>query len=393
MKKIATVLLAMAMVFSMVACNTQPVTNEVSTAPASEVDEGTIASTEGEYVIGFEAPLTGNNAQDGIAGMQGAQLAVEQVNAAGGINGVPVRLHTADDKADPKESAMVANKFAEDSSILVMVGPALSSGVLAISSIIEGRELSCISFGASSAAVSGCSQYVFRTIPTDAVGGRYLIKWLEENNKPQRVGIFYENSDFGVGVHDVFAEQLKEDGVSIVAEQSFLPDETSDFTTGLTALKSANIDLLVLGCSYNEAALICKQAITVGLDVPIASIDACYSQALIDLGGDAVNGMMFTAFFSVDNQTDMVQSFVADYRAKYNEDPNTFSAYAYDATLIAIDAIKTAGADRTAINEYLRNVKDFEGVTGLNTFDELGDVSTKEPIIIQVQDSKFVVIG
>lgn len=346
-----------------------------------------------EYVIGFEAPLTGNNAQDGIAGMQGAQLAVDQVNEAGGINGVPVRLYTADDKADPKESATVANMFAEDASVLVMVGPALSSGVLAISSIIEGKQLSCISFGASSAAVSGCSEYVFRTIPTDAVGGRYLIKWLEENQKPENVGIFYENSDFGVGVRDVFAQQLADDGVTIAAEQSFLPDETSDFTTGLTALKNANIDLLVLGCSYNEAALICKQAATLGIDVPIASIDACYSEALLELGGDAVNGMMFTAFFSVDNEDETVQAFVKGYREKYNTDPNTFSAYAYDATLIAIDAIRTAGADRAAINEYLHGVKDMKGVTGSNTFDEQGDVSTKEPIIIQVQDGAFAVIG
>lgn len=351
------------------------------------------ASGSTEYVIGFEAPLTGNNAQDGIAGMQGAQLAVDQVNAAGGINGIPVRLYTADDKADPKESATVANMFAEDSSVLVMVGPALSSGVLAISSIIEGKKLSCISFGASSAAVSGCSDYVFRTIPTDAVGGRYLIKWLEETVNPQKVGIFYENSDFGVGVRDVFAEQLASDGVTISAEQSFLPDETADFTTGLTALKNADIDLLVLGCSYNEAALICKQAVTLGINAPIASIDACYSEALLELGGDAVNGMMFTAFFSVDNEDETVQEFVEGYREKYGVDPNTFSAYAYDATQIAIDAIRGAGADRAAINAYLQGVKDRKGVTGYNTFDEYGDVSTKEPIIIQVQDGKFAVIG
>lgn len=384
MKRLSALLLSLALLAALAGCSG-------TKTPAQP--GGSDAATPAEYVIGFEAPLTGNNAQDGIAGMQGAQLAVDQVNAAGGINGVPVRLYTADDKADPKESATVANMFAEDASVLVMVGPALSSGVLAISSIIEAKKLSCISFGASSAAVSGCSDYVFRTIPTDAVGGRYLIKWLEENVNPQKVGIFYENSDFGVGVRDVFAEQLAEDGVTIAAEQSFLPDETSDFTTGLTALKNADIDLLVLGCSYNEAALICKQASTLGIDAPIASIDACYSEALLELGGDAVNGMLFTAFFSVDNEDDTVQEFVKGYREKYNVDPNTFSAYAYDAALIAIDAIRSAGAERASINEYLRGVKEMKGVTGYNTFDEYGDVSTKEPIIIQVQEGKFAVIG
>ena len=386
MKKVLALLLAMAMVLAMTAC---AASTGGTKGPANQDSK----SSSKEYVIGFEAPLTGNNAQDGLAGMQGAQLAVDQVNAAGGIDGVPVRLFTADDKADPKESVMVANKFAEDKSVLVMIGPALSSGALAIAPIIEAKNLSCIAFGASSAAVSGCSDYVFRTIPTDAVGGRYLIKWLEENKQPERVGIFYENSDFGVGVRDVFADQLAADKVEVVAEQSFLPDETSDFTTGLTALKNANIDLLVLGCSYNEAALICKQAVTIGLDVPIASIDACYSEALLDLGGDAVNGMMFTAFFSVDNEDEMVQSFVSDYREAYKMDPNTFSAYAYDAALLAIDAIRTSGADRAAINSYLKEVKEFKGVTGYNTFDENGDVSDKEPIIIEVQEGKFTVIS
>ena len=379
MKKVLALLLAMAMVLAMTAC-------AASTGGTKGPANQDSTSSSKEYVIGFEAPLTGNNAQDGLAGMQGAQLAVDQINAAGGIDGVPVRLFTADDKADPKESVMVANKFAEDKSVLIMIGPALSSGALAIAPIIEARDLSCIAFGASSAAVSGCSDYVFRTIPTDAVGGRYLIKWLEENKQPERVGIFYENSDFGVGVRDVFAEQL-------AAEQSFLPDETSDFTTGLTALKNADIDILVLGCSYNEAALICKQAATIGLNVPIASIDACYSEALLDLGGEAVNGMMFTAFFSVDNEDEMVQSFVSDYREAYKTDPNTFSAYAYDAALIAIDAIRTSGADRAAINSYLKQVSEFKGVTGYNTFDENGDVSDKEPIIIEVQEGKFTVIS
>lgn len=209
---------------------------------------------------------------------------------------------------------------------------------------------------------------------------------------PERVGVIYENSDFGKGVRDVFVDQLKTDGVTIAEEQSFLPDETSDFTTALTALKNADIDLLVLGCSYNESALICKQALVVGLDVPIASIDACYNEALIELGGDAVEGMLFTAFFSVDKEDELTRSFVDEYEDAHGIMPNTFAAYAYDATLIAIDAIKASGADRAKINEYLKGVKDFKGVTGSNTFDEFGDVSDKEPLIMNVSDGVFSIV-
>jgi branched-chain amino acid transport system substrate-binding protein len=343
------------------------------------------------YTIGFTACLTGSGAQDGIAGMQGAQIAIDQQNAKGGINGILLHLESADDQSDPKEAAIVANMFAEDESILVVVGPSFSSAALASAPIYEAKKLSNISFSASAKAVSDAGPYVFRTIPTDDVGGRYVIKWMIENWKPNKAGIVYENSDFGKGVYDVFNEQLTAEGVDVVSAD-FILGETTDFTTALTMMKHDSIDVLVLGCSYNEAALICKQAKRLGLDVPIAGIDALYSEALIELGGDAVNGLTFTAFFSDTNPSPLVQQFVKDYEAKYGQKPNTFSAYAYDATLMAIEAIKRAGTDRQAINDALTVMKDIQGVTGINTFDENGDVNTKDPLIVTIKDGVFVIL-
>ena len=369
--------------------NTSQESNATESATASEESSTTDKGTE-EYVIAFSAALSGNMAQDGICGLNGVEIAIEQQNAKGGINGVPIRLLTEDDKSDPKEAAMVANLLEDNEEVLIVVGPNSSSAALACAPIYEAKQLSNIAFSASSDAVSDAGPYVFRTIPTDDVGGRYIIKWMVENLAPKNVGIIYENTDYGNGVFEVYKQQLEEENIPYVAE-SFMLKETTDFTTSLTKLKTEGIDVLLLGCSYNEAAMICKQATRIGMDIPVVGVDSLYNNALIELGGEDVEGVTFSAFFSDANTDPLVQEFVQLYQEKYGTIPNTFAAYAYDATLMAIKAIEEAGPDRVKINEMLTNMKDVKGVTGINTFDENGDVNTKEPLIITIQDGKFVV--
>ena len=348
-------------------------------------------ASSSEYVIGFAGPLTGASAQDGESARRGVEIAVKQVNAEGGIDGKTVRISVQDDKTDPKEAAIVANKLVQDQSIVAVVGHFNSSCTLAGAPIYGNGSLPHIAFGSSSPAVSQTGPFTFRTIPTDDVGGRFSAQWAFNEYDVKKAAIMYENTDYGLGVLSVFEDECAKNGIEIVAKESYLIGETTDFTTSITRIRSLAPDLLFLGSLYNEAALIAKQSAILGLDVPMASVDGLYSHALIELGGPDVEGITFAAFFSDSNPDPLVQDFVAAYQADYGSVPSTYAAYAFDATLVILDALKNAGGDRRKIQEHISNIDGIPGVTGLNAFDENGDVS-KSPVFVTIKDGVFTVI-
>lgn len=345
-------------------------------------------ATSNEIKIGLAAPLTGASAQDGETIKKGVELAIEQINAKGGINNKEVKLVVADDKTDPKEGAIVATKLAQDKSILAIVGHFNSSATLAGAPIYNKEKVVHISPGSSSPAVTDAGPYTFRVITTDAYQGEYVAEWAVTEEGFKKIAIIYENTDYGKGLSDVFTVAAKDQGAEIVANESYLIGETKDFSTVLTKIKNAKPDLLFIGGLYNEAALIAKQGKRLGLDIPMMGVDALYSDALIELGGKDVEGLLLPGFFHYSSDNPVAQEFIQAYRAKYNSDPGTYAAYAYDAANIIFDAIANAGEDRQKVADYITNLKDFPGATGKNTFDENGDV-LKEPLRLIIKDGKF----
>lgn len=369
-KVILAILLSIAMLFACTGCGEKEVT---------------------EYVIGFVGPLTGASAQDGQDALEGAQLYVEQVNAAGGIDGIPLALNVQDDKGDPKEAAIVANMLAQDESVLAIVGHYNSSCTLAGAPIYNEAGVAAIAYGSSSPAVTEAGPYIYRTIPSDDVGGRIVAQWAFEDLSPTKAAIVYENNDYGLGTATIYKEECEAAGVEVVAYENYIPDETTDFTTMLTKIKESGAEVMLLATLYNETAMFAKQAQLLGLSLPMYGVDALYQPALIELGGDAVEGLTISAFFSMDNPDPAVQEFVEAFRAKYDSDPATYHAYAYDATMCIVEALKASGPDREKINEYLTTLTSVNGASGVNSFDENGDV-LKDAIRIVIQDGKFNVV-
>ncbi len=341
--------------------------------------------------IGVAIPLTGSSAQDGESIKNGVTIAVDEINAKGGINGKKVALNIQDDKSDPKEAAIVANKLAEDKSVLAVVGHFNSSATLAGAPIYNKAGVVEISPGSSSPAVTKAGPYTFRVITTDAYQGDFVANWAINDLKLKRIAIIYENTDYGKGLSDVFAKKAKDLGATIVANDSYLAGETKDFSAILTKIKSQSPDMLFIGGLYNETALIAKQAKAMGLNVPIMGVDAIYSNALIDLGKESVEGVLLPGFFHEQTTNPVAQSFIKAYKEKYKKDPATYAAYGYDAAKIVIDSIAKAGTDRKAIRDNMAKVKGFQGATGINTFDENGDVM-KEPLRLQIKDGKFQIV-
>lgn len=266
-KVILAILLSIAMLFACTGCGEKEVT---------------------EYVIGFVGPLTGASAQDGQDALEGAQLYVEQVNAAGGIDGIPLTLNVQDDKGDPKEAAIVANMLAQDESVLAIVGHYNSSCTLAGAPIYNEAGVAAIAYGSSSPAVTEAGPYIYRTIPSDDVGGRMVAQWAFADLSPTKAAIVYENNDYGLGTATIYKEECEAAGVEVVAYENYIPDETTDFTTMLTKIKESGAEVMLLATLYNETAMFAKQAQLLGLSLPMYGVDALYQPALIELGGDAV---------------------------------------------------------------------------------------------------------
>ncbi len=341
--------------------------------------------------IGLAAPLTGASAQDGESIKNGVQLAIDEVNAKGGIKGKKVALVVQDDKTDPKEAAIVANKLAEDKSVLAVVGHFNSSATLAGAPVYNKAGVVEISPGSSSPAVTKAGDYTFRVITTDAFQGEVVAKWAINDLKFKKIAIIYENSDYGKGLSDVFAKEAKKLGATIVSNDSYLLGETKDFSAILTKVKSQAPDMIFIGGLYNETALIAKQAHNMNLNAPIMGVDAIYSNALIDLGKKDVEGIMLIGFFHEGTDNPVAQAFIKAYKEKYKQSPATYAAYGYDAAKIVLECIDKAGADRKAIRDYMAKMKDFKGATGINTFDANGDVM-KEPLRMVIKDGKFQIV-
>lgn len=369
------------------AATSAAVTTAAATTAATTAAATTAAAT-GTLKLGFAAPLTGASAQDGDSMKKGAQLAIDLANKAGGINGKKLEIAFEDDKSDPKEAASIANKFASDKSILAVLGHYNSSCTLAGAPIYNKAELVEISGGSSSPAVSAAGPYTFRTITTDAVQGKYLMEWAAKDEGYKSIAVIYENTDYGQGFLKIAEEQATALGVSIVAKEAYVLGQTKDFSSIVTKVKNAKPDVIMIGGLYNETALIAKQMQRSGYKAPIMGVDGIYSDALIQLGGDAVEGIMTTAFFHSSSTSKETQDFIAAYKAAYKEEPGTYAAYVYDAANIVIEALKKGATDRKGIMTYLTTLKDFKGVTGNTTFDVNGD-SIKNPLKLVVKGGKF----
>lgn len=340
--------------------------------------------------IGVAIPLTGASAQDGEAIKNGVNLAAKLVNDEGGINGKKIELVVEDDKGDPSEAATVANKLAQDKSISAIVGHFNSSCTLAAAPIYNQAGVAHVSPGSSAAAVSKAGDYTFRVITTDAVQGTSLMNWAVKDLGYKNIAVLYENTDYGSGLADVVSKAAGDLNAKIVAKEAYEVGST-DFSTLLTKVANSQADVIIVGGLYNETALIAKQKNNFGLSkMQIMGVDAIFSDALIKLGGASVNGIKLTGYFSEASQDSAAKNFISKYKEAYKSTPSTYAAYGYDAALVIIESIKKAGTDRKAIRDYMANIKDLQGATGNNSFDENGDV-IKQPLRLVINDGKFTI--
>lgn len=336
--------------------------------------------------VGINLPLTGPAANDGQMARDGALLALEHSKAKPELGKYDIQMISEDDRSDPKDAAAIANKFAGDPEILAVIGNYNSSCTLAAAPILIKERIVQISPGSSSPKITGFSKYLFRTQPTDQLVGKNIVDWAKELGF-KKVAIVYENSDFGKGLQNLYETMCPPAGIEIVANETYLPGSTLDFTSVLTKIKFTGAKAVLMGSLYNEAALMAKQAHQLRLKTVFFGDTSQHTNALIELGKNYVDNWHVVGAMNPKATDQITTRFIADFQKKFGHDPNTFAAQGYDAMLIILDGLAKNGPNRDKLQEHVSSVKGFPGVTGKLTFRD-GDVE-KQLFRFVVEKGKF----
>lgn len=342
-------------------------------AACGNVSQGGGAAATGNPVgdtvkFGFNFEESGQTAAYGGSEQKAAKLAVEEINAAGGIDGKKIEVKDYDNKSDTAEAANLTTKLATQDKVNVLIGPATSGATAASADKADAAGVPLVAPSATQDGLTKGHDYLFIAAFQDNYQGKLMAKYADETLKAKKVVLYTDNgSDYAKGVAKSFRETYKGE---IVEDTTFNSGDT-DFKATLTKLKDKDFDVLVIPSYYNEAGKIVNQARSMGIEQTILGPDGLNGDEFVQQATkDLANNIYFiTGFATKGDVTDKTKHFLEAYKAKYNEEPSMFAALAYDAVYMAADAAKGAKSS-IEIKENLAKLKDFEGVTGKMTINK-----------------------
>ena len=339
--------------------------------------------------VGEYASLTGKEAAYGGTSHKGIVLAVEELNARGGVLGRPLELHTEDNQSKPGESATAVKKLIARDHVVALLGEVASIRSLEAAPIIQKAGLPMVSSASVNRKVTEVGDCIFRVCFVDSFQGAVLAKFAREHLRLQRVAILTSvSSAYSVGMTRIFQEHFTGRGGQIATELKYAEGD-KDFRAQLTAIKASGAEAIFASGYYTEAALICVQARQLGLNLPIFGGDGWDAPALLEIGGAAVEGTYFSTHYSPDNPSPEVQNFNTRYRARWGATPDAWAALGYDSALVLADAIRRAdSAEPAKIRDALAATRDFPAVTGHITLDAQRNAS-KAAVILTVKDGRY----
>ena len=320
------------------------------------------AQSSEPIMLGVSGPLTGPNAQYGAQWKQGFDLALDEIQAAGGINGRKLAYTFEDSQSDPRQSVAIAQKFVSDPKIVMELGDFSSPASMAASPIYQRAGLVQFGFTNSHPDFTKGGDFMWSTSVSQADEQPLLARYAVTHLGLKKLAILHLNTDWGRTSRDHFASAAKEFGAEVVISEGYIPDER-DFRSTLVRARDANPDGLILISYYSDGALIARQARQAGLKQTICAASSVYSPKFLELGGEAVEEVhLGTRYFPNDPRPE-VQKFVSGFKAKYNgQEPDAFNAYSYDAMNVAAAVVRIGGTDRRAIRDAFTKVRDVSTV-------------------------------
>ena len=393
MKKQISFALATLMALSLVACGGNTKSSNETSGTATEK-----ADANGKvWKIGSQGPLTGGAAVYGNAVVNGAEIAVNEINANGGINGYQIEYKKADDEHD-QEKAINAYNSLKDWGMQFLVGPTTSAPAIAVGTESEPDNMFILSPSGSALEVTA-PKNVFRVCLSDPAQGAKSAQYIGSHKLGTKIGIIYDSSDvYSTGVHDSFKEEAPKQGLEIVADEQFTADSNKDFSTQLQKMKDSGADLVFLPFYYTEAALVLTQANTMGYKPTFFGCDGMDGILNVEnFDTKLAEGLMLLTPFAADAKDDLTVNFVKNYKEKYKDTPIQFAADAYDAVYAIKAAVEKANLtpDQSvselgdAMEKAMTEIS-LDGLTGSGMkWDASGDVD-KEPKAVIIKDGAYV---
>lgn len=403
MKKALSVLLTAAMAASMMAgCGS----SSDGAASGTTTDNGAAAGTESAgaaaaedgaaFKIGGIGPTTGAAAIYGTAVMNGAQIAVDEINAAGGINGYQIAYKFEDDQHDAEKSVNAYNSL-KDWGMQMLMGTVTTTPCVAVVEKTAEDGMYELTPSASSTDVID-NDNVFQVCFTDPNQGTASAQYIGENKLAAKVAVIYDSSDvYSSGIEANFVKEAGNQGLEVVAEEAFTADSKTDFSTQLQKAQSAGAELVFLPIYYTEASIILTQADSMGYAPTFFGCDGLDGLLGVEnFNTELAEGVMLLTPFAADTDDEKTQSFVTKYKEAYGDTPNQFAADAYDAIYIIKAAAEQAGvtpdmsvADIGSALEAAMTEISVDGLTGDSmTWQATGEVS-KAPKAVVIKDGAY----
>jgi len=339
--------------------------------------------------IGAILPLTGDSATYGSTLKRGMDLALEEVNAKGGINGKPLRIVYEDDAGKPTTGVTAFNKLVSADRAPLVIGGMFSAVTLAVAPVAERRKIVLLSPTSSAVELTNAGDYIFRIYPSDTYDGVFLAEFAFNALQARRVAIIYLQVSSVSAVTEVFKKEFESRGGVITVSEAY-KEGVTDFRSQISKATKDNPDIVFIPGYLKEMSTLLRQATELGVSARFLSISTFYDPKILQLAGDAANGVMFSSpAFDPKSNSQETLGFVKAYQAKFGGEPDILAAYGYDVVKIAALALGDGTASSDDIKANLYGIKNYPGVTGNTTFDSNGDV-TKDLKILKVDDGLFV---
>lgn len=360
-----------------------PAQKQADTTPTPSADKKAMVDTS-PIKLGWLGPLTGDAASIGKDALAAAEIAVGEVNSAGGINGRNLELVVEDGKCNPKDAADAGNKLINIDKVPVIVGGTCSGETMAVAPVAEQNKVVVFSYCSSAPTVTDAGDYIFRSYPSDAFQGKYAAGYVYNTLNKKKVAVLAVLGDWGTGVKNSFVNNFPVLGGEVVFVEDY-PQDARDLRTQLTKIKDAKPELLYF-IGYTEASIAgLRQAKELGLTMPIFGADAWDDAKIHE--NDFASGISYVVAAVTSKDT----AFIDRLKAK-NADNTICAPGSYNNVKIVADIMKRVGADSIKIKDELYKVKDYPGVNGAITLDQNGDLATAAYEVKMVKDKKAEVV-
>ncbi|MGI6149295.1 MAG: ABC transporter substrate-binding protein [Firmicutes bacterium] len=342
--------------------------------------------------IGLISSLTGSVSTYGQSVRNAVTMAVDDINAAGGINGRQISLVILDDKGDGTEAAQAARRLIDRENVALILGPVITPCVMAVAPICQAAGIPMLTPTGTGDQITTVGDYIFRGAYKDSFQGSIMAQFAALNLGLKEAAIIYDvANDYSVGLRNAFKATFEEFGGKVIAEESYSTGDT-DFSAQLTSLAMRNPQALFIPDYYSTAGPILMQARLMGMDSVMLGVDGWDSPDLSALAGGFEEGGYIVNHYSADVDSEVTQTFIKRYTEKFGQAPDALAALGYDGVLIMAKALEEAGStDPEAIKHALGTVQNIEAVTGTINMDPEG-TPIKSAVILKISGGKWELV-